>query len=138
MPTLLLVHGFVGSSEYFLPLINEIKKNGRPCIAIDLYGRGGSDCPDFSYSPENMRKQIEEFIIMLNVPTPFDILGYSIFGYAMLGIPYWRGIYGQCQRCQACPHRNHLARLLLLLFPCAFPWLGWLNGARPLRRRCCC
>ena len=80
MPTLLLVHGFVGSSEYFLPLINEIKKNGRPCIAIDLYGRGGSDCPDFEYSPENMRKQIEEFIIMLNVPTPFDILGYSMGG----------------------------------------------------------
>ena len=80
MPVLILVHGFVGSSRYFLPLINEIKKDGRPCIALDLYGRGRSDCPDIDYNPKNIRKQIEEFVIMLNIPTPFDILGYSMGG----------------------------------------------------------
>ena len=79
-PFLILVHGFVGSSEYFLPLINTLRENGRPCLAIDLYGRGHSDCPDIDYTPANMRKQIEELVIMLNIPKPFDMLGYSMGG----------------------------------------------------------
>lgn len=79
-PFLILVHGFVGSSHYFLPLINALKENGRPCLAIDLYGRGHSDCPDIDYTPANIRKQIEELVIMLNIPKPFDMLGYSMGG----------------------------------------------------------
>ena len=79
-PFLILVHGFVGSSQYFLPLINALKENGRPCLAIDLYGRGHSDCPDIDYTPANITKQIEELVIMLNIPKPFDMLGYSMGG----------------------------------------------------------
>eukprot|EP00945_MAST-04E_sp_MAST-4E-sp1_P003880 g3880.t1 len=77
---IVLVHGFVGSSEYFKPLVQCLLRTERRIIAIDLYGRGHSDFVDEKHDENLFAHQVLELLIVLNITVPIDLVGYSMGG----------------------------------------------------------
>ena len=80
LPPIVLCHGFIGSSEYLIPLIEGLLPSRRRIYALDLYGRGHSDCVDIDNSLELFTEQIREFLDALEIYGPFDLIGYSMGG----------------------------------------------------------
>jgi pimeloyl-ACP methyl ester carboxylesterase len=76
-PPLVLLHGGVGSSEMFEPLIPQL--GGRRVIAVDLPGHGSSPGDDRPLSPELYAEDIAELI-----DDQADVLGYSLGGEVAL------------------------------------------------------
>ena len=78
-PTLVLLHGFMGSSWDWEPLIAELK-NDIHCVAVDLPGHGMSrdvDLPSFGY--EEMGLAVMETLRKARLDRP-HLLGYSMGG----------------------------------------------------------
>ena len=101
-----LVHGFVGSSEYFVPLIESLLASNRRIYAIDLYGRGRSDFVDEAMTHEFFAQQIVEFLISLKINTPINLVGYSMGGGIVV---HFSSVY------------RHLVRSLTLIAPIGLP-----------------
>ena len=80
LPPVVLCHGFIGSSEYFLPLIEALEKTQRRIYALDLYGRGFSDFVDLDHGYDLFVEQLAEFVREMGIDTPYDLLGYSMGG----------------------------------------------------------
>lgn len=76
-PSLLFLHGFMGSSEDWLSLLPYFKTRYH-CILIDLPGHGST--PDLSYdSFSDFTKKLHRFI-QHNALSPVTIIGYSLGG----------------------------------------------------------
>jgi pimeloyl-ACP methyl ester carboxylesterase len=75
-----LCHGFIGSSEYLIPLIEALLPTQRRIFALDLYGRGHSDCVDVENNYVLFTEQISELLETLSITSPIDLVGYSMGG----------------------------------------------------------
>jgi pimeloyl-ACP methyl ester carboxylesterase len=78
---LILLHGGIGSSEMFAPLIPQLA--GRRVIAVDLQGHGRTPDADRPLRPELMADDIAELIAELGLGQT-DLLGYSLGGEVAL------------------------------------------------------
>ena len=78
-PTLVFVHGFVGSKENWLPLMRELAEDWH-VLAPDLPGWGDSDRHDgLDYGPVAQADRLAEFLRALPSP-PAMVVGHSMGG----------------------------------------------------------
>lgn len=96
---LLLLHGFTGSSDNWLPFFSELSEHFR-LIAPDLLGHGRTDAPADArrYSMEAAAADLEALLLKLDA-VPAYVLGYSMGGRLALYLAVTR---------------PHLVRTLLL------------------------
>ncbi len=98
-PTVVYLHGFLGSGDVFLPLLNHMDIDVNP-VLIDLPGHGSTKYPN-----EPKRYQLPQQMLDLRtlldqvVDGPFFLYGYSMGG--RLALRY------------ALSHQNHLKGLIL-------------------------
>ncbi len=84
---LLLLHGFLGSSEDYSLIINELSKNNK-VIAVDLPGFGLSDKKlNYDYSKRNMASTLYKFMNKKGYKN-FMIMGNSMGGEVALNMAY--------------------------------------------------
>lgn len=81
-PTIILVHGFVASVEYWTYNIAELAKTHR-VFALDLVGFGRTEKPNISYNGSTLAKFIKDFMDTLNVEKT-TIIGHSLGGAVCL------------------------------------------------------
>ncbi|OCR00623.1 alpha/beta hydrolase [Oscillatoriales cyanobacterium USR001] len=81
-PPLLLIHGFGASSDHWRKNISELS-NEFEVWAIDLLGFGRSAKPEWSYSGDLWRDQLDDFITNI-IGQPAVLAGNSLGGYAAL------------------------------------------------------
>ncbi|MFE4707492.1 alpha/beta fold hydrolase [Peribacillus simplex] len=80
--TLLFIHGFCGSHEYWSDIIAELKDEYR-IIAVDLRGHGASEEIGGSFSIEDMAADIASFLEELEIGQVY-MFGHSLGGYITL------------------------------------------------------
>jgi pimeloyl-ACP methyl ester carboxylesterase len=78
-PTVLMLHGFMGSASCWLPLIDRLQSHVR-CVALDLMGFGDSTKPAIRYDVAREVAFVRQFIRALNLE-PCYLLGYSFGGW---------------------------------------------------------
>ncbi len=80
LPVLLMLHGFIGSSQKWSNCIQNVQADCR-CLVIDMPGHGKSiDLPDEAWYTFDMTTQL-----ILNLLKKLHINKYSILGYSMGG-----------------------------------------------------
>lgn len=90
-PVILFLHGFMGSSDDFLPIISVLSQNFC-CLAVDLPGHGKTQVlgNDESYTMPKTAEALIAFLKHLNIPK-CSLCGYSMGGrlalYLMLNFP---------------------------------------------------
>lgn len=77
-PTLILLHGGLGSGDTFEPLLPELTK-ARRVVTVDLQAHGRTADVDRPLRFESMADDIGALIARLG-PGPVDVLGYSLGG----------------------------------------------------------
>lgn len=77
--TLLMLHGFMGSSACWLPLIDRLQSTLH-CVALDLMGFGDSAKPRIKYDVAKEVEFVHEFITTSSLE-PLYILGHSFGGW---------------------------------------------------------
>ncbi|MGE7121416.1 alpha/beta fold hydrolase [Peribacillus sp. NPDC046944] len=80
--TLLFIHGFCGSHEYWQKLIPNLQKKYR-VIAVDLRGHGASESNVTSFSIEDMAEDIALFLEDQDIEQVY-LFGHSLGGYITL------------------------------------------------------
>jgi len=80
--TLVLIHGFCGSSSYWHKLVPLLSKTHH-VIAIDLRGHGNSSAPDEPYSMERFADDLALFVDELGL-AKIHLFGHSLGGYVTL------------------------------------------------------
>ena len=78
-----LIHGYAGSLDMWADprrsnYCNILSELGYDVLAYDLYGHGGSDCPDTLFSSELFASQLAELCVALDIREPFVILAHSM------------------------------------------------------------
>ena len=80
--TLLFIHGFCGSHEYWQKLIPGLEKKYR-LLAVDLRGHGASESKITSFSIEDMAGDIARFLEEQDIERVY-LFGHSLGGYITL------------------------------------------------------
>lgn len=80
--TIILLHGFCGSHEYFKYLVPILAEKHR-VVALDLRGHGGSSTSDEPYSVEDMADDVRDVMNDLKIDHA-SLFGHSLGGYAVL------------------------------------------------------
>jgi 3-oxoadipate enol-lactonase len=80
--TLLFIHGFCGSHEYWSDIIAELKDDYR-VIAVDLRGHGASEEIGESFSIDDMAADIASLLDELEIAKVY-MFGHSLGGYITL------------------------------------------------------
>ncbi|MGG4439110.1 alpha/beta fold hydrolase [Brevibacillus fortis] len=80
--SLVLIHGFCGSSSYWHKLVPLLSKTHR-VMAIDLRGHGDSSAPDEPYSMERFADDLALFVDELGL-AKIHLFGHSLGGYVTL------------------------------------------------------
>lgn len=79
VPTVLFLHGFMGSSADWTPTVTALQRTVR-CLTVDLPGHGGSlHLPDDAYTLEGATRALRTLLDDLDLEAPI-ILGYSMGG----------------------------------------------------------
>ncbi len=78
-PTLLMLHGFLGSGHCWMPLIEKLQTDFR-CLSLDLLGFGESSKPMIRYDIAREVAFVRAFVQALELE-PCTILGYSFGGW---------------------------------------------------------
>lgn len=83
-PPLVVLHGFTGSRESMIPVIEQLREDCR-VIAVDLVGHGASDRPD-TLDPYRMASVVDQLDLLLDrlQLRAAAWLGYSMGGRAAL------------------------------------------------------
>ena len=81
-PVVVLLHGFVGSADYWERIVPLLERHFR-CIVPDLLGHGLSDAPDGLYTIEQMADGVLQLLDELNIDRVV-LLGHSMGGYTAL------------------------------------------------------
>ncbi len=77
--TILLVHGFFGSKNYWIPYCRDLSKKYH-IVAVDLPGHGGSSRPEGqSYKIDGLAKNLQKFVDLKSLEK-FHIIGTSMGG----------------------------------------------------------
>ena len=77
-----LLHGFLETSDMWLPFISELSKSHQ-VITIDLLGHGNSGCIDKTHSMSLMAVTVNEVLKSLDIEKT-SIIGHSMGGYVAL------------------------------------------------------
>lgn len=80
-PTIILLHGALGSSRQMIKIEERFKPNYR-VLSMNFMGHGGSEMPN-RFSIADFVQQLKEFIDEHRL-TDFSIFGYSMGGYVAL------------------------------------------------------
>ncbi|MGE7759510.1 alpha/beta fold hydrolase [Peribacillus sp. NPDC097895] len=80
--TLLFIHGFCGSHEYWSDIIAKVKDEYR-VVAVDLRGHGASEALGASFSIEDMAADIASFLEDREIDQVY-MFGHSLGGYITL------------------------------------------------------
>lgn len=80
--TLLFIHGFCGSREYWQKVLPKLKEEYR-VIALDLRGHGASDSNAASFSIEDLAGDVALFLEEQNIEKVY-LFGHSLGGYITL------------------------------------------------------
>ncbi|HEY4390356.1 MAG TPA: alpha/beta hydrolase [Paenibacillus sp.] len=83
-PTIVLLHGFCGSSAYWERLAPLLSKEYR-VVMPDLRGHGASDAPVGPYTIEQMADDIAALMEQMGV-SEYTLLGHSLGGYIALSL----------------------------------------------------
>jgi pimeloyl-ACP methyl ester carboxylesterase len=78
-PTLLLLHGFLGTGACWLPLMEKLRSHYR-CISLDLLGFGNSGKPIIRYDIAQEVAFVRQVVEVLNLGTCY-IMGHSFGGW---------------------------------------------------------
>ncbi len=134
-PTLIMLHGFLGSGECWAPLIDQLQGHFR-CIALDLLGFGASSKPPIRYDIAQEVAFVRQFVEALELG-PCYFLGHSFGGWvsAAYALAYPDAVSGLLLAAAAgirddsfCGRYDHLRPLLW-----RSPAIDWaLKLARPL------
>jgi 2-succinyl-6-hydroxy-2,4-cyclohexadiene-1-carboxylate synthase len=94
LPIILFLHGFMGSSDDFWPLLTQLSKNFH-CVCVDLPGHGQT--ASASDDIPSIARQLVELLASLLIDRPCYLFGYSLGGrialYLTLHYPqYWRKV----------------------------------------------
>ena len=81
---IVLLHGFLESSNMWTPLIPDLLKTHR-VITIDLLGHGQTGCLGYVHSMELMAETVDAVLIHLNIENK-TIIGHSMGGYVALAM----------------------------------------------------
>lgn len=95
--TLVLLHGFTGSAENWLPLFPQLAAPRRRLLALDMLGHGLSSSPTdpMRYTMEHCQHDILAVLYKLGViPGEAVLLGYSMGGRIALGTALARKFRG--------------------------------------------
>lgn len=76
---LVFLHGFLGESSAWLPIIQELQNDYR-CIALDLLGFGDSSKPQLKYNIWHQVEFLQEFLTAMGVDD-FSLVGHSYGGW---------------------------------------------------------
>lgn len=77
-PVVVLLHGLNNSSESWLPVITQLKKEAY-IVSIDLLGFGNSPKPDdIDYTAEEHLRSLHYTIKKQNLQTPYVLVGHSM------------------------------------------------------------
>lgn len=155
-PTMLLVHGFTGSKENWLPLIARLRDRYH-LIAPDLPGWNASErVPGAHYGVRAQAQRLSAFIDALHL-APVDLVGHSMGGHisgllaaehpqqvehlallAAAGVPFKENAFAAAVRAGEDPflvrNRADLHRQLALVFEHP-PWVPWPLDAELARQR---
>jgi len=77
--TLVFLHGFLGESSAWLPIIAELKTEYR-CIALDLLGFGDSSKPKLKYTIWHQVEFLQEFLAAIALENIY-LVGHSYGGW---------------------------------------------------------
>jgi len=82
-PLVMLIHGYAGSLDVYADPSRSnycqlLFDKGFDVIAFDLYGHGGSDCPDTLFSAELFASQVVEVCVAVNIREPFLMIAHSM------------------------------------------------------------
>ncbi|MFJ7754078.1 alpha/beta fold hydrolase [Peribacillus muralis] len=80
--TLLFIHGFCGSLEYWNDIVSKLKDEYR-IVAVDLRGHGESEPIDASFSIEDMANDVASVLEELEIDQVY-MFGHSLGGYITL------------------------------------------------------
>ena len=75
--TLLFIHGFCGSHEYWEKVIPKLKEKKYRVIALDLRGHGGNDTNEASFSIEDLAGDVATFLEDKNIDQVY-LFGHSL------------------------------------------------------------
>lgn len=81
-PVLVLLHGFVGSADYWERVVPMLEGHFR-CIVPDLLGHGESDAPTGPYTIEQLADGVLQLLDVLDIEQAI-LLGHSMGGYTAL------------------------------------------------------
>ncbi|AFY73192.1 putative hydrolase or acyltransferase of alpha/beta superfamily [Synechococcus sp. PCC 7502] len=76
---LVFLHGFLGNSSAWLPIMDELKGEFR-CIALDLLGFGDSAKPQLKYNIWHQVEFLQEFLTAIAIDR-FYLIGHSYGGW---------------------------------------------------------
>lgn len=93
-PVILMLHGFLGSSACWLPLMEQLSPYYR-CIGLDLLGFGHSAKPRIRYDVATEVAFVRQFVQALNLE-PCYLLGHSFGGWvsSAYAIQYPQAVQG--------------------------------------------
>jgi len=77
---LIFLHGFLGESSAWLPIIQELQDDYR-CIALDLLGFGESSKPKLKYNIWHQVEFLQEFLTAILGLDDFRLVGHSYGGW---------------------------------------------------------
>ncbi|QRG69379.1 alpha/beta fold hydrolase [Brevibacillus choshinensis] len=80
--TVVLLHGFCGSSGYWSKILPALSQSYR-VLAVDLRGHGGSAAPDEPYTMERFAEDLSLLVDKLELG-PIHLFGHSLGGYVTL------------------------------------------------------
>ena len=85
-PPVILIHGISASQADWWRLMPLLVSAGYRAIAVDLLGHGDSPKPQDpnAYTAENVYIALEDWIDILDLETPFYLVGHSLGGYMSL------------------------------------------------------
>ncbi|MFN2220453.1 MAG: NAD(+) synthase, partial [Anaerolineae bacterium] len=131
-PPVILIHGISASQADWWRLMPLLVSAGYRAIAVDLLGHGDSPKPQDpnAYTAENVYIALEDWIDILDLETPFYLVGHSLGGYMSLTYAL-----NHPDRVQAMVLINplyslsQLTRVLDLFMPLASVGVGLLKAA---------
>lgn len=136
-PTLLLLHGFLGTGDCWLPLMEKLRSHYR-CISLDLLGFGESGKPAIRYDIATEVAFVRQVVEALNLGSCY-IMGHSFGGWvaAAYALQYPDAVDGLVLAAAAgirddsfCGRYDHLRPLLWPV-----PVIDWgLRLVKPLAR----
>lgn len=80
--TIVLLHGFCGSSAYWCKILPALSQTYR-VLAVDLRGHGGSAAPDEPYAMERFAEDLSLLVDKLEL-SQVHLFGHSLGGYVTL------------------------------------------------------